>query len=189
MKSVCETPLDFFRMCVAIAIIIYGPFVTVELYQFRERVELYQLNSRNVIQNLNSKVSHLSFVQQEAVCLAQNIYFEAGTESVNGKEAVAAVTLNRVKDARFPKTTCGVVYQNNKRGCQFSWTCDGKPDVIRNEKVFGESLNIAQQYLLGRKNSRIISPDVVYYHANYVKPEWAKQKRWVTSIGAHIFYR
>lgn len=167
----------------------YGPFVTLELYQFRERVELYQLSSRSVIENLNSKVSHLSFVQKEAVCLAQNIYFEAGTESAGGKEAVAAVTLNRVKDSRFPKTACAVVYQNNKNGCQFSWTCDGKPDVIRNEKVFGESLSIAQEYLLGTKNSRIISPDVVYYHANYVKPEWAKKKHLAASIGAHIFYR
>ena len=189
MKNVSKTPLDFFRLCLMIFIIMYGPFITLELYKFKERVELYQLNSQTVIGNLNSKVNHLSSIQQQAVCLAQNIYFEAGTESSVGKEAVAAVTLNRVKDSRFPKTTCAVVYQNNKNGCQFSWTCDNKPDVIRNEKVFGESLNIAQQYLLGKKNPSKITRDVVYYHANYVKPDWAEKKRKVTTIGAHIFYR
>jgi spore germination cell wall hydrolase CwlJ-like protein len=176
-------------MCLFTIILVYGPFVTLEFYQFKQRMELYQLNSSNVIGSLNTKLSNLTFVQKEAVCLAENIYFEAGSESLKGKEAVAAVTLNRVKDSRFPKTTCGVVYQNNKRGCQFSWTCDGKPNLIRNEKSFGESLNIAQDYLLGRKKSRIISSDVVYYHANYVKPEWAKEKHLVTSIGAHIFYK
>lgn len=188
-KPLDKTNIDFFRMCIFILIFMYGPFITLEFAEYKKRVELGQLHSSYVIDQLSSKVSHLSSVQKEAVCLAQNIYFEAGNEPTSGKEAVAAVTLNRVKDSRFPKTTCGVVYQNNPRGCQFSWTCDNKPDVIRNERVFGESLNIAQQYLLGKKNPSNITRDVVYYHANYVKPDWAEKKRRVASIGAHVFYR
>jgi spore germination cell wall hydrolase CwlJ-like protein len=30
---------------------------------------------------------------------------------------------------------------------------------------------------------------VRYYHAVYVKPDWAKEKRRVAKIGRHIFYR
>lgn len=189
MKSFSKTPSDFFKMCIFVALVMYGPFITQEFYHYKKTNELQQLSSRTVIQNLSSRINNLSFIQKEAVCLAQNIYFEAGNQSTKGREAVAAVTLNRVKDQRFPKTTCGVVFQNNKNGCQFSWTCDNKPDVITNEKVFGEALSIAQDFLTGRKSSRIISTDVVYYHADYVKPKWAEEKKFAGAVGAHVFYR
>lgn len=48
-------------------------------------------------------------------CMAQNIFFEAGTESYMGKVAVALVTMNRVNDARYPNSICEVVYQGPVR--------------------------------------------------------------------------
>jgi len=89
----------------------------------------------------------------ELICLAQNIYFEARAESVQGKMAVANVTKNRVESKKFPDTYCGVVKQGPKREswktrkhkhlakadrvyyprkhrCQFSWWCDGEKDTI-----------------------------------------------------------
>lgn len=86
----------------------------------------------------------------DLVCLAENIYFEARAESIEGKAAVANVTRNRVKDKRWPETYCMVVQQGPKREswktkqtpeddaiyypikhkCQFSWYCDGKADKI-----------------------------------------------------------
>jgi len=47
----------------------------------------------------------------ELDCLAKNIYHEARGESLQGKKAVANVTLNRVHSNLFPDTVCGVVYQ------------------------------------------------------------------------------
>ena len=47
----------------------------------------------------------------EVECLALNIYHEARNQPTVGKLAVAQVTMNRVKDVRFPNTICGVVYQ------------------------------------------------------------------------------
>jgi spore germination cell wall hydrolase CwlJ-like protein len=44
-------------------------------------------------------------------CLARNIFYEAGSESEEGKAAVAIVTINRVKDGRFGNSICGVVNQ------------------------------------------------------------------------------
>ena len=76
----------------------------------------------------------------EAVCLAKNIYFEAGNQPLAGKVAVAQVVLNRMEHSAYPKDICGVVYQakwkENWKGtmlpvrnqCQFSWFCDGKSD-------------------------------------------------------------
>ena len=40
----------------------------------------------------------------EVNCLALNIYHEARNQPTVGKLAVAMVTLNRVKDERFPNT-------------------------------------------------------------------------------------
>jgi N-acetylmuramoyl-L-alanine amidase len=47
-------------------------------------------------------------------CLAKNIYYEAGSESLEGKVAVGIVTLNRVNDGRFSSTICGVVNQRTE---------------------------------------------------------------------------
>jgi N-acetylmuramoyl-L-alanine amidase len=46
-------------------------------------------------------------------CLARNIYFEAGSEPLEGKVAVGIVTLNRSQDPRYPSTICGVVNQKD----------------------------------------------------------------------------
>lgn len=47
--------------------------------------------------------------ESEKTCLAQVIHNEARGESIAGKEAVAQVVLNRVRDGRFGKGVCGVV--------------------------------------------------------------------------------
>ena len=44
-------------------------------------------------------------------CLARNIYYEAGSESEEGKVAVGMVTINRAQDPRYPQNVCGVVRQ------------------------------------------------------------------------------
>jgi len=50
-------------------------------------------------------------VDTQLLCLAKNIYYEAGLESREGMIAVAQVTMNRTEDDKFPKTVCGVVNQ------------------------------------------------------------------------------
>ena len=47
----------------------------------------------------------------EAVCLAKNIYFEAGNQPLAGKVAVAQVVLNRMEHSAYAGDVCGVVYQ------------------------------------------------------------------------------
>ena len=68
----------------------------------------------------------------EVLCLAENIYFEARSESAAGRMAVALVTFNRVEHPNFPDTVCGVVKQTkyypsgriDLHSCQFSWYCE-----------------------------------------------------------------
>jgi spore germination cell wall hydrolase CwlJ-like protein len=49
--------------------------------------------------------------QSDLECLARNIYYEAASESEEGKVAVGLVTINRSNSGNFPKTICGVVNQ------------------------------------------------------------------------------
>jgi spore germination cell wall hydrolase CwlJ-like protein len=129
--------------------------------------------------------------EQQLECLAINIYREAGHEPFEGKVAVAQVTLNRVKDGRFGKDVCGVVYQKNvvmeRVVCQFSWACDS---VHRNRPVnkaaYAESYEVAKKVLLEGFQLSVLK-DALFYHANYVNPRWNLDK--IGSIGQHIFYK
>ena len=130
--------------------------------------------------------------KKELDCMAANIYFEASTQERIGKIGVAQVTMNRVRSPEFPNSVCEVVYQGpknkkNKRLCQFSWYCDGKPDIIRNKRVWRECVYVAKYVILGGV------PDITYnsthYHADYVQPWWAKKMEKTVKLWDHIFYR
>ena len=65
--------------------------------------------------NLDKEVPvYVEIDVNEHYCLAQNIYFEAGNQSLEGMAAVADVTLNRVQNSRYPNTICDVVKQGLK---------------------------------------------------------------------------
>jgi spore germination cell wall hydrolase CwlJ-like protein len=49
--------------------------------------------------------------QSDLECLARNIYYEAASESTEGKVAVGLVTINRSNSGQFPKSICAVVNQ------------------------------------------------------------------------------
>jgi len=124
-------------------------------------------------------------------CMALNIYHEARGSNLADKYAVADVTLNRVEDTRYPNTVCEVVkdgYKKGRRDCQFSWYCDGKSDVPRDEDMWKESQMIAWS-IMNWDKMRGITEGATHYHATYVSPRWAKSLQMVGRIGAHIFYR
>lgn len=134
-----------------------------------------------------------SVKQKEAQlkCLAQNIYYEAGYEPFEGKVAVAQVTMNRLESGRFANTVCGVVHQKNviyeKVICQFSWYCeDATKRRPINQAAYEESFEVAKMVLF--ENFRLSTiKEAIYYHADYVNPQWGKPK--VAKIGRHIFYK
>ncbi len=142
-----------------------------------------------------------TYDKAEFDCLQQNIYFEAGNQSVRGKEAVALVTLARTKTKHFPSTICGVVtqaiFRNGvivKNSCQFSWICDRKSDKPNLKNI----LERRQWLAAGEVAKRVITGQVVdfignstHYHATYVSPYWTKSSRMkrLLVVGNHIFYR
>jgi len=125
-------------------------------------------------------------------CLAQAIYYEAGNQDALGKEAVALVIVNRVNDRRYPRTICGVVRQSHliqeRRICQFSFWCE----VVKSPKreIWSESLEIARRVLKNHWKHEILVRlnSAMYFHADYVNPQWRKEKQFLGKIGNHLFY-
>jgi len=122
-------------------------------------------------------------------CLSEALYFEARGESIVGQVAVAEVILNRVEAKAYPNSVCGVVRQGSgtRNGCQFSFFCDGKAEVIGNRAAFEEVGKVAWVMLQGKP--RILTGHATHYHATSVLPRWAKKFVQTARIGDHIFYR
>jgi hypothetical protein len=123
-------------------------------------------------------------------CLAEAIYFEARGEAVRGQIAVAQVVVNRAFSGHYPTTICGVVYQNSQRhlACQFTFACDGIPDVIREPDAWERAKKIAAQVLDGR----LWLPEVgkaTHYHSHTVRPGWVREMTRMHRLGVHTFYR
>jgi len=123
-------------------------------------------------------------------CLADAVYFEARGEPLKGQEAVAQVVMNRVFSGYYPNNVCGVVYQNARRhlACQFTFACDGTPDVVNEPDMWAQAKRIAKDELDGK----IWLPEVghaTHYHAYWVHPSWVHEMKKMYKLGAHTFYR
>jgi spore germination cell wall hydrolase CwlJ-like protein len=121
------------------------------------------------------------------LCLTQAVYYEAGFEPLEGRRAVAQVVLNRMRHPAFPKSVCGVVYQNNGRICQFTFVCDGSLYRAPAIDAWRQAEQIARAALAGYVETRV--GEATHYHADYVAPRWAPLLSKVAAIGQHIFYR
>jgi spore germination cell wall hydrolase CwlJ-like protein len=129
------------------------------------------------------------FRARELRCMATAIYFEARAEPVQGQIAVAQVVMNRIRSPFYPKTICGVVYQGerNRHGCQFSFTCTGKRNVVNEPEQWTIAVKLAKQVIAGEVWINEVGY-ATHYHANYVHPGWRELDK-VAQIGRHIFYK
>lgn len=130
-------------------------------------------------------------VQKQVTCLAENIYFEAAQEPLDGKKAVAFVTINRVLSGNYADSICDVVYQKTGGTCQFSWYCDktftDRRLTIKETKLYNEIRDLATNIVVNFEKMKDVTHGATYYHADYVKPGWKLDK--VDQIGRHIFYK
>ena len=130
----------------------------------------------------------------EKNCLATAVYFEARSESQLGQLAVATVILNRVRASNSSSSICGVVYKgaSHLNACQFSFACDGKPDLPEDARAWQTALAVtglalADDRKMEDKQMQIVAT-ATHYHADYVDPRWSKSLHRLTKIGRHIFY-
>ena len=122
-------------------------------------------------------------------CLSQALYHEARGEGVRGLFAVAEVILNRVDSGAYPDNVCAVINQGTgaRDACQFSYTCDGLPEVV-NEPDSWRVVGIVARLMLDGA-PRELTAGATNYHARTVRPGWAARMARTAVIGSHLFYR
>jgi spore germination cell wall hydrolase CwlJ-like protein len=111
-------------------------------------------------------------------CLALNIYHEARGESIQGMQAVALVTRNRMRVT--DRNACEVVHSPY----QFSWTIY-KPKAT-DPKSYKLAEKIAIDVLTGKVSD--LTGGATFYHHIDVNPHWAKKFIYRKTIGKHKFY-
>jgi spore germination cell wall hydrolase CwlJ-like protein len=123
-------------------------------------------------------------------CLANAVYFESRGEPVRGQIAVAQVVMNRVFSDFYPDNVCDVVYQNARRhlACQFTFACDGIPDVVTEPEAWRRATRIAKDMLDGKLWLDEVGK-ATHYHAYWVRPSWVHEMKKLYKLGVHTFYR
>ena len=146
------------------------------------------------VKKRNIELASTGAGQSESDCLAQAIYHEARGESEAGQYAVANVIVNRALSGKFPKTLCGVIYQNANKGryrCQFTFACDGRDDTPGERRAWARSQSIAKEVYVEFANGQQMNSlpgSVLYYHTRSSSPSWSNTYTRVAAIGSHLFY-
>jgi spore germination cell wall hydrolase CwlJ-like protein len=122
-------------------------------------------------------------------CLSEALYFEARGETIKGQFAVAEVIMNRVKSDRFPSSLCGVINQGTgkKYQCQFTYTCDGRAEVISEPGAYTRVGKVARAIIDGKAPK--LTEGATHYHTTAVRPSWSRVYTRTARIGVHLFYR
>ena len=125
-----------------------------------------------------TNVQAIKYSENEMECLSLNTYFESKGESDDGMLAVIHTTLNRVKDARFPKTICGVVYQKS----QYAWVKHSPK--VKEKDQYERAKRLAQEAVEGKH--RDTSRGALYFNSLHKRP---KGTVCTVRIGGHSFYK
>lgn len=174
--------LNFIKPIVAFTIIIFISMT----YEF---VDDTVIEESEVVANLVDP--------KQLACMAKNIFYEAGNESIMGQAAVARVVINRVNHG-FAKTPCAVVYQSHMvekivndeaikvKLCQFSWVCEGKGEPNINSTKYKQAHQVAYDVMANDAYNDVVPKSTLFFHNLTVDPLWPYKQ--VAKIGNHIFY-
>jgi N-acetylmuramoyl-L-alanine amidase len=137
--------------------------------------------SRNAPEGATPEITR-AVAPRDLGCLAEAVYFEARGTGVTGESAVAHVVVNRAKSAKFPSTVCGVVSD----GCQFSYRCDGRPDVLADPRARAHAFKVAETVLEGAPD---ITKGALFFHSARAAPGWFNSRPRIGTFGGNVFYR
>lgn len=120
-------------------------------------------------------------------CLVYNLYHESRGESDLANIMVLNTVFNRVSSPHYPNTICGVV----KQPYQYSWTNDGRSDVMSNLAQVDRLTKLVDMYLINKDAYLALSKGADHYHTTAISPYWSKSDRMekIAVVDHHIFYR
>jgi N-acetylmuramoyl-L-alanine amidase len=117
-----------------------------------------------------------SYTPEELSLIARTVYAESAGEPYEGKVAVAAVILNRVRSEEFPDTVAGVIYEPWQFSCVGNYMFNSEPNE--------ESYKAAWDALHGWDPTY---GALYYWNYHQVTNGWLWAKPTATVIGNHWF--
>jgi N-acetylmuramoyl-L-alanine amidase len=130
-----------------------------------------------------SETSQTTRSRDSVACLAEAVYFEARGTTDRGALAVAHVVVNRQESSKFPGTICGVVHD----GCQFSYQCDGRPEVLADRTERARAYRAAEAVLAGESSDP--TQGALFFHSSGARPGWFSSRPRIGEIAGNVFYR
>lgn len=130
----------------------------------------------------------LSAAERELFAL--NLYHEARSEGRDGMIGVAWVVLNRIESDVFPDNITAVINEPTRRGCQWGWTCDGRPDTPTEMDKWDLSLEVTD-LMFGEARPADPTGGAVSFHETFRRtPGWLQRGATRTlTLKNHHFYR
>ncbi|HEX3030751.1 MAG TPA: cell wall hydrolase [Bacillota bacterium] len=129
-----------------------------------------------------SNVHGYNFREDDIYLLAKLIHAEARGESLQGKIAVGAVIVNRLRDKQFPKTIREIILQKNGEVYQFSPVEDGSINL----EPSSSSWQAARAALAGEDPT---NGSLFFYNPEIATDDWIKTLPVTKVIGNHVFAR
>jgi N-acetylmuramoyl-L-alanine amidase len=146
----------------------------------------------NRVQALQREAARERRHANELQCLAENVYYEARGEPLDGQYAVAEATLNRTRALHFPHTICEVVHEarwdpaRRRMIADFSWTELGE-QYPADGIAWKQALKVANAAY--EEVRAPVVPEALFYHATAAHPAWARTRKAIATIGNHVFYK
>ncbi len=136
----------------------------------------YQILANQSSGSNNPTGSVNGFSSSDVYLLARTIYAEGRGEPYTGQVAIGAVVLNRVRNAAFPNTISGVVYQKHA----FTAVSDGQINLTPNDTA----MRAARDAINGWDPT---GGALYYYNPAVATSSWIFDRQTVTVIGKHVF--
>ncbi len=148
----------------------------------------YVVKKENVIEKMereNNKTEKeedmYQYSREHIDLLERLVHAEAKGENYTGKVAVAATVLNRVKNADYPDSIPGVIYEYNQ-GYQYCPVGNGEINRAA-DKITKEAVKEA---LRGRDPAQ---GAISFYNPSKSFNQWIRSRPYVTTIGNHVFVK
>lgn len=132
-------------------------------------------------------------LDNQTLCLAHAVYFDAGSDPRDVQVAVAQVVLNRAvtpKGTTDMRALCKVVYRGLGRplGCLYRNTCQHIGTLPEDEARWAKAVEVAKDVASGHAELPPLIEHASHFHGVGPRPAWTSSVSRLTRVGRMVFY-
>jgi len=123
---------------------------------------------------------------KEFQCVVEAVYHESRGEGREGWVWVSSVILNRVANEKYPNKPCAVVTDSG--AFSYRTVLDKEDRTVDNQELFHKIQVSVYMTKLARTDVDL-TDGALFFHSTDIQPHWADDRRYITTIGNHKFYK